>query len=241
MITVIIPHARPEHRENMEANLARQRGVEFRAIIVCNGAAAGTLRFNELSSTPHQADARNAGLKWLRENGDGAWAMMDDDDYYGPRYLADVEATLLRTQADVVGKRWSFVMFDDGLWRFSVGQSDEWARDYNLTGGTLAARSAYVPDFPRRAADDLGWCEEMRMRGARLWSGSPWHYCYDRRGTHQRVIRTQQLYLRLGFGPGRFYGPQPLSAVHGAADIPYELRPVPTDAEVFSAMLGGAA
>lgn len=239
MITVIVPHARPEHSTNLLANFRRQ-AVECRLVVVENGdalcATAWPHDVVRLLSEPHQADARNAGLTWLRAQGGGAWAMMDDDDYYSPGYLGDVEATLLRTRADVVGKRWSFVMYDDGLYRFSVDRGCEWAESYNLTGGSLAAHSADVADFPRRRDDDLGWCEAMRERGARLWAGSPWHYGYDRRGSGERVIRGSQVITRRAFGDADYYGPLPIEAVGDTTIRPLRHVPMPSDAEIFEAL-----
>ena len=238
MITVVAPHARPAFAQNLLEAYRRQReNVECRLVVVENGAALGQFpetargeRVTVLQSEPHQADAMNVALAWLRKNGGGAWARFDDDDYYGSGYLRDVEATLLRTGADVVGKPWSFVMFDDGLWRFSLGRNEQWADGFGFTGGTLAAPSADVVDFARRLDDDLQFCRDMRERGARLWSGCRWHYCYDRRTrADRRVWPAQPVAARKSFGgAAEYYGTVAIGAVDQAELAPERLVDEPT-------------
>jgi hypothetical protein len=238
MITVIAPHARPAFAQNLLDAYRRQREhVECRLVVVENGAALGQFPATPrgeavtiLQSAPHQADAMNVALSWLRKNGGGAWARFDDDDYYGPGYLRDVEATLLRTGADVVGKPWSFVMFDDGLWRFSLSRNEQWADGFDFTGGTLAACSADVIDFARRLDDDLQFCRDMRERGAKLWSGSRWHYCYDRRTREERrVWPARPVAARKAFGgTSEYYGLVPIEAVDQEVPVPCMLFEEPT-------------
>jgi hypothetical protein len=244
MITVIAPHARPEFAANLLANSVRQK-VKHHLVVVENGAALGSFAAREgvtvvSSAVAHQAAARNAGLTWLRANGGGAWAMFDDDDYYGADYLSDVEHALSSSGAVAVGKPWSFVMFDDGLWRFSKGKEHCWADSFSLTGGSLAGASTDVVEFPTRPDDDVGWCAAMRARGARLWSGSPFHYCYDRRGNRRdRAIPGAQVIIRFGFGAADFYGQQPFEACSREGLLPLRHVPAPTDLEVFEALARG--
>ncbi len=236
MITVIAPHARPRFASNLLSNFRRQEDVEARLLVVENGPAIGASWPSDVSvirASAHQADAMNAGLAWITSAGYGPWARFDDDDYYGPGYLASVVGAL--ELAPVVGKTWGFVMFDDGLYRFAG--TEHGACDV-LTGGTLAARSADVAPFQRRPDDDVQWCRDMRARGASLWASSHRDYCYDRRAERhgeQRVITTSPLITRWGFGAAEYHGDVPIQYV----DAPHAaLRPAPppTDAEMMAAL-----
>lgn len=234
MITVIAPHARPEFSANLLANFRRQLGLEARLLVVENGAAEGSFPreadVHVITSSAHQADAMNEGLRWLRENGDGPWARFDDDDYYGPSYLKDTTSLLESAEADVVGKRWGFVMFNNGLWRF-ISETAE------FTGGTLAARTADVISFPQCADDDLEWCRRMRADGKRLVVGDPYGYCYNRRSrAAPRVILGGSTLMRYAFGAGYYYGSQPFEAVNDRMLCPLRLVPLPAPDEILAAL-----
>jgi hypothetical protein len=237
MITVIAPHARPEFSANLLANFQRQQGVDAQLVVVQNGAASKVswpAGVTVLASVAHQSDAMNAGLTWLRTHGNGRWARFDDDDYYGPSYLADTERAL--NAHEVVGKTWGFVLFDEGLYRFDGvenGSSDK------LTGGTLAARTADVLLFRRQIGEDLQWCRDLRARGVDVWAGSHRGYCYDRRSARNgapRIITSGPVVTRWGFGGTAEY--------HGAVlptyvDSPGEPRRIvgkPTDEELVEEM-----
>lgn len=242
MITVIAPHARPEFSANLLENFRRQRGVEARLLVVENGAAK--LHFNSdaawrvtVCHQQHQAASMNHGLACLRAAGDGPWARFDDDDYYGPDYLAEVVRGL--EEHPVVGKTWGFVLFDDGMYRFHHPESGPAEK---LTGGTLAARSSAVPPFQPRPDDDLQWCRDLRALGVTLWASDHRGYCYDRRssrGGAPRVITSGPLVTRWGFGPAEFHGqvgPEYVDAP--AATAPHAPA---IDAEALMAEMGSAS
>ncbi len=257
MLTVIVPHGRREFSANLLANFRRQRGIEAQLLIVANGPAAAssllakrsssdeapdtvslggsrrcgvTSPITEITSGAHQSDAMNAGLAWLRANGGGAWARFDDDDYYGPGYLAAVEASLRGGGLVVSGMPWRFVMLDDGLHRFQ-GTGE-------FTGGTHACNTADVALFPRKDGEDLDWCAIMRGHGARLVQREPWGYCYDRTTrAARRCIWGGPLVTRRAFGPSLFYGPHAMTAVDYPGLEPLYARPIPSDEEVATEFL----
>lgn len=242
MIFVIAPHARPVYAENLLANFRRQR-VSARLIVVENGPAIGQTWPADvvvLRSDSHQADAMNTGLSWLCENGRGSWARFDDDDYYGPDYLARVAVELERHA--VVGQTWGFVMFDDGLYRFR-GVENDCANC--LAGGTLAAITPKVVLFQRQPDDDVRWCRDMRARGARLWATPHRGYCYDRsssrRGGAPRVITTGPVVTRWGFRGAAEYHGEVLLAYVDCPEPPLRIVEEPSGDEIAAELAASSA
>ncbi len=248
MITVIAPHARSEFTENLLANFRRQRAVEAQLLVVENGAAVGAVSAEDatvICSDAHQADAMNAGLMWLRAHGGGPWARWDDDDHYGPDYLAGVAASLAGGGGGVVvsGMPFRFVMFDEGLHLFQGdgsggyygAASSDPCGSFNFTGGSLAASTAYVAPFERFRDDDMRWCSAMRKRGARFVEREPWGYCYDRTTrSAPRVIAGGSAVTRFSFGASLFFGPQPMGAVDSPGIEPLCAKPEPSDEELVA-------
>ncbi len=229
MITVIVPHARPQYASNLLANFRRQRGIEAQLLVVENGDAVGSVSSEDatvICSGNHQSDAMNTGLAWLRANGGGAWARFDDDDWYGPGYLASVEVSLQGSGLIVSGMPWRFVMLDDGLHQFQ-GTGE-------FTGGSLAASNADVLPFERCRDDDIRWSRNMRAQGHRFVQRSPQGYCYDRTTrAAPRVIAGGAAVTRFGFGSSLYYGQQEISAVDNPGLSPQRAMPEPSNEELL--------
>lgn len=232
MITIIAPHARPSFAQNLLTNFHRQR--RGRLLVVANGAALDVSEWmasdtiTVIRSSAHQADAMNAGLAWLRSRNASSWARFDDDDYYGPGYLESVESSLADHGGLVVsGMPWRFVMLDDGLHQFQG--------DGEFTGGSLAASSAFVQDFPRADNDDLQWCRKVRAQGARFVERPARGYCYNRTTrSAPRVILGGSALTRFGFGESRFYGQMPIEAVDYQELAPQRELPRASEAEAMA-------
>lgn len=229
MITVIAPHARPEFSDNLLQNFRRQLGVHARLVVVSNGLGKITWPKDVcvLRSDRHQAKAMNLGLDWLRKNGNNNWARFDDDDYYGPNYLSVVEKSLAGSSTIISGMPWRFVMLDDGLHKFHCSG--------DFTGGSLAASTADVIDFPVYSDDDLRWCRGMRKNGATLIERNAHGYCYDRRTRNsERVIPGGTAVTRFGFGKSSFYGNVEISEVDNESIVPITELSEPTDDEILT-------
>jgi hypothetical protein len=239
VIYVIAPHSRPEHAARLLESFDRQ-SVRGRLIVVENGPAVGTFPASRAHAVircerAHHAAAKNAALDWIEARGDGApWVTMDDDDYYGPEYLADTLAVLER--ADVTGKVRGFVAFDDGLWRFAPGFDGGACGGRILTGGTIGAR-ATRQRFQCVTDDDRRYCDATRAAGLRIEASPPRGYCYDRRTTHAHAWAASQTAARLSFGAAEYYGLAPPYAVdYPERLIPLRIVPPPSDAEVLASL-----
>jgi glycosyltransferase involved in cell wall biosynthesis len=110
-------------------------------------------------------------------------AKIDDDDLYGPCYLAEAAAALAAGEGDVVGKMETYVFLSDErqllLWR--PGASLQ--RQSGLAGPTLffPRRLGEAPGFrPLPSAIDRGFLTDCKAQGCHFYSTSRRHYVLRR-------------------------------------------------------------
>lgn len=192
-IWVIVPFSRPEQAARVRDNFARQRFPGKKLLIVGNGRLgnAGTLSIGGahwISSGEHQSLAKNEAIAFIKKQGGGFFATMDDDDWYGPGYLDELAG--YAKSYDALGKRRHFVSLGDDLSgtdalppqlllcnrRYADSEDAAW-----LTGGTISGWAETAAEFPMmKEAEDLAWCDRMHQKGARLRGLSIYHYLYRR-------------------------------------------------------------
>jgi hypothetical protein len=112
---------------------------------------------------------------------------MDDDDYYGPHHLTDLTTALHYSQADIVGKRTNFTMFENlgvsGLWN---GQWTERSSSH-LPGATMLASSALFESFRFGRVGhgvDTNLLRRARTEGSSAYSTHPYNFVRVRHGDH---------------------------------------------------------
>lgn len=224
-VSVIVPLSRSPFLSNVARNFARQTFGRKRLVIVENGEAvgacakAGFVPDVVLTSEAHQSHAKNAGLNWLREQGGGFFATMDDDDYYGPRYLEETVAHSGR--ADIIGKSAIFIRAAGGVMRYFEHEGALRFVDF-VHGPTIAGRAEDVVDFPV-----MGWCEDaafiatMRDQGATVWATSRFHFMQRRfPGLHHTWQITDRQMVQVSKGPVFEVGPEDRDVVDGLKDAP---------------------
>src|SRR5690606_4134641 len=94
---ILVPFARPERLENVQANFQRQSHEGKKLCIVENGPAIGACKVAGFepdllltSDVAHPSAARNVGLDALADFGEDTHVCcMDDDDFYGSFYQAE--------------------------------------------------------------------------------------------------------------------------------------------------------
>src|SRR3954464_755411 len=133
-VGVVAAVSRPERVERIIELFAAQAWRDAELVLCLNGPAsdvtpsAGTALVCE-GGTP--ARPRNAGLAYLRSRSIPLASFWDDDDYYGPGYLAELAAALHRRPGRVTGKGVRFVRFQDGLYYCLAPQTE-------FLGGTIS-------------------------------------------------------------------------------------------------------
>ncbi len=188
MIGVIVPFTRPKFAENVLANFGRQTFQDKVLVIVENGRGLGTFNAGTIvRSDPDRSSARNAGIQKVREMGIGYWAIMEDDDWYGPDYLQEVWDA--RDKADVTGKWCYQIQRPDGelYWR-GVGHTNSYPDfikrpvETELLAATIAGRTDIdIPFRPEISyGEEVMWYMELQMVG---------HTLYSRGSENFRLIR----------------------------------------------------
>lgn len=234
---VLVPLSRPGNLGRVLANVRRQ-SQRVKLCIVENGAAQGTCARHNFTpdllctSEPSAAIARNVGMDAIRAAGGGWFSLFDDDDYYGPNYIAEVQE--YTRFADVVGKQRHFVRLEGGLHLFQSGA--EMSKVDQLHGACISSQSedcVYFPDVV--PGDDAAWCKIMASSGANMWTTSKWNYVYRRLdGPH--VWKASDVLARRAMGPSIIldepdeFVDEPKGVYHGT------FCPMPTDAEIFAEM-----
>jgi hypothetical protein len=214
----VVPFARLERRAHIQALIDANPETDFVVVINGRGVGARFERAFELHSEASAGAARNAGAAWLRERCYQTVSFLDDDDYYGPAYLAEARRAL--EQSDVVHKGIGFVRFDDGLWLF-----DNRVPHRVLVASSISARVESCPRFADCSCnEEFAFTREARARGLRESTLPPFGFVYNRTGGAHAYGVSRVQFLK-SHGPAAFIGAVPNTVA--------DLRPQPTNEEVF--------
>ncbi len=111
-------------------------------------------------------------------------AKFDDDDYYGPEYLADSLRTMQRSGADIVGKR-AHYMYLEGAKVLLFRYPDQENRKVSLVqGATLLVKRHVFGRVGFRGRDQgecVRFCIDSRKSGFTVYAGSRRHFAAFRR------------------------------------------------------------
>lgn len=207
-VSVILSTNRPDRVSQAMDSVADQGGVSPQLVLVCHGFDPEDLRVRELAEAkgiedlvvvqaPQEwtlGECLNAGV--AASSGE-VLTKMDDDDWYGPHYLADQLAMLQVTQADVVGKQASYLYvesFDATLLRFEE-KEHRWT-DFVL-GPTLMARREVFEAHPfrdRTTGEDTGFLQDVVDGGGRIYATDRFNFRQFRGGHgHTWTISDQHV------------------------------------------------
>ncbi|HKX74687.1 MAG TPA: glycosyltransferase, partial [Acidimicrobiia bacterium] len=193
-VSVMAPTNRADRIPNIIANCARQTWQPDEIVLVLHGidvdegrvkdeaAAVGIDSVNVLRQPAEVilGEVFNAGF--LAASGDYI-AKMDDDDYYGAEYLADLIDAFTYTEADVVGK-WAHYAYLEGIDAtiFRYGDFEHTYHDVLAISTLLIKRQIF--EHHRFPAMPVGsgsvFLRNVRADGARIYSADRFNYLYNR-------------------------------------------------------------
>lgn len=192
LVSVIACTNRPENLENLLSNYSCQTHPHRELILVLNSdrfdraavearvAALPGTRVLTMAESETLGDCLNQGIRHAQGP---LWAKMDDDDLYGPEYLADSLLALHFSGADVVGKH-TFFTYVEGLDQVFIRHpGHEHRYDTFIAGGTLLARRETwerVKFIPRTGGGDTIWLRECADLGMQLYSADKYNYILTR-------------------------------------------------------------
>ncbi|WP_161487150.1 glycosyltransferase family 2 protein [Neobacillus mesonae] len=125
-------------------------------------------------------------------------AKFDDDDYYGPSYLAEAMDAFDKKNADVVGKRTYFMynsLKKDLRLRFPRREHKFFSK---VHGGTIIATKEVfqkVRFANISIGEDVDFLYHCRQQGFKIYSTSRYNYTYIRRGDGSHTWKPKLQYL----------------------------------------------
>lgn len=189
-ISAVVPTNRTHELDNVFANLGRQDHPAVELVLVLHGletdddelrrraTAAGV---QELQIVHADASLTLGACMNLGVDASGGQyiAKMDDDNFYGPRYLSDLLAAFSYTDAGIVGK-WAHY-----VWLRSTGAvvlrypDSEHRYERRIQGGSMlfagdVARDVRFSDIPRAVDSDI--LDRSMEQGVRVYSGDRYNY-----------------------------------------------------------------
>ena len=187
-VSVLMPTMRPENVSRCLENFSKQVYPQKELILILNNAEfdLDAIR-KEAEGIPNvQAlyvdggttlgDCLNRGL----EAASGQYvAKMDDDDYYGERYLSDSVLAASFSDAEVVGKGSFYMYFEDTDTTALAEVAREHTFTHFVTGGTMFIRSDVARRFPFDAIslrEDTNFLHAVAQAGCRIYAADRFNF-----------------------------------------------------------------
>lgn len=218
-VSVVVSTNRPHQLDHVLGQVAAQLEVAPQVVLVTHGFAAPDDlldRARKLGLTDvltHEADASlalgeclNAGVE--RAGGDVV-AKFDDDDLYGPHYLADQVRALDYSGADVVGKQAHHLLIK-GIGAMLVRFPDREHRFTDMVmGPTLMMRRELARSLPfaaRTRGEDTHFLRRVLLAGGQIYSSDRFGFVQVRHdGGHTWEATDAELLANgsvVGYGVG---------------------------------------
>lgn len=192
-VSIITCTKRPECLKNLFANYARQKYTKKELIVILNNdklridsyvEAAKAHKNVRVYRKPERLPLGACLNYGVSLAGYGLIAKFDDDDYYGPEYLADSVRTMITAKADIVGKR-AHYMYLSGKRRLLLRYPNKANQQVPLVQGATLLVKRSVFDrvaFPRlNRGECVQFCADSLAKGFRIFAGSPAYFLAIRR------------------------------------------------------------
>ncbi|WP_336763220.1 glycosyltransferase [Paenibacillus sp. USHLN196] len=210
-VSIIVCTKRRQCMGNLFRNYNRQNYRSKELIIILNN---NNLRVNEymkeakkyrnvrIVSQPEHVSlgyCLNYGASLSKYN---LIAKLDDDDYYAPRYLTDSVHTLLKTNADIVGKRAHYMYLSSKkllLLRYPNKANQSVPL---IQGATLLVKRHVVTEVgfrDKNRGECVTFCSDSLAKGYKIYAGSPSNFLAIRRrnsADHTWIVSDKDLLTR---------------------------------------------
>ena len=187
-VSVLMPTMRPENVSRCLENFSKQVYPHKELVLILNNAEfdLDAIR-KEAGSTPNVkvvyvegrttlGDCLNRGVAAAS----GRYvAKMDDDDYYGERYLSDSVLAASFSDAEVVGKGAFYMYFEDSDTTALAEVAREHTFTHFVTGGTLFVRADVARRFPFDSIslrEDTNFLHAAAQAGCRIYAADRFNF-----------------------------------------------------------------
>ncbi len=203
-VSVMVSTKRPQQLDFLLDRVASQRDVDLELLVathdftvpdlVARASERGIERITVVPMGPDAAlgDCLNALV--ARASGEVV-AKMDDDDWYGPDYLADLLRALRFSDADVVGKHCRFVHLAAHDTTVLVQEPNEHRYTDFVAGPTLTAHREAFRRFPFESisrGEDSSFLKRAADAGLRIYAADRFNFVQLRTGRPEDHTWTQE-------------------------------------------------
>lgn len=191
-ITVVTCTKRPGAIHNIFENYKRQRLRKKELIIILHNDSMDKNKWKEvahryfnvkilqISESKTLGECLNIGAKHATYE---LVAKFDDDDYYGPRYLAEAVKAFRKAKADVVGKATSYVYFEKDKILTLRNPGKENCYVWHVDGPSIIFRKSVLKKVKFRhvsLGEDYWFCKDCIAHGIKIYSISRFQHVYMR-------------------------------------------------------------
>lgn len=216
---IIVPTRRPEFAQNLVDNAKRQSidcnllvvkmhesvddktidGFNPEKILICESDSVDGDKFGP-------GAARNIGIQYVQDNHRNApLIFMDDDDWYGPKYVEEAFRLMQSKGLDVVSKGIHFVLtIENELWCLEPETADI-GYTHSFNGATTIIRKADIcPRFPETmlVGEDTFWGKTLESLKSRR--SSIHNFCHIRHTSNTTSLSSLDLLHRTRSGGKNF-------------------------------------
>ncbi|YCI96515.1 glycosyltransferase [Arthrobacter sp. R3-55] len=217
-VSALVPTIRPHQLEHVFATVGRQVDVDIELVLLTHGFEVapsrarslaekyGVSRFTILSATREVPLGECLNMCVSASSGE-VLTKMDDDDYYGPRYLADLLHALDFSKATVVGKLAHHMHFSSTGATVLRMPHMEHRESRLVMGPTITARRTVFEETPFEAlnrGEDTAFLKAVTDAGGTIYSADRFNFCQLRKGEgHTWDVSDEEL---AASGEIKFFG-----------------------------------
>lgn len=207
-VSALVSTIRPHQIDHVFSTIAAQEGVDVQLVLLLHGIEYDPARISDLADrfgitdivvlhAPRETPLGEC-LNLLVASADAEiLTKMDDDDSYGPNYLADQVAALAYSNADIVGKHAHYVHLKNSqsnLLRFA--HKEHRFSDF-VMGPTIMAKKHVFTRVPFQKiprGEDTAFLRDARIAGFSVYSADRFNYVQVRGGSeHTWQISDSEL------------------------------------------------
>ncbi|WP_445154082.1 glycosyltransferase family protein [Arthrobacter sp. Hor0625] len=207
-VSALVSTIRPHQLENVFQAVGRQSGVKAELVLLTHGFEAdkdrlahlasvtGVDHYTVLAASPSLTLGECLNLCVKASSGE-ILTKMDDDDYYAPNYLLDLQFALEYSGADVVGKQAHYMHFEASGATVLRAAHMEHRFSRSVMGPTItAAREVFElnPFEERSRGEDTAFLASVAGNGGSIYSADRFNYCQMRSGAgHTWAVADHEL------------------------------------------------